>query len=141
MNIKLIIVAVAVLLLLIFGIRYGNRLIQTAADRDLLEKNKSLDDAARSKGEKPSYTGLEYESMASKIQVANQPWYYADDVESVRAVFQKMKNTLDISLLIKAFGIRSGMALAAYLYDFLNASELEQYVNQPLRGNGLTFQF
>jgi Na+-transporting NADH:ubiquinone oxidoreductase subunit NqrC len=141
MNIKFIIIVLICAIILAIILKYAGRVIATVQEKAFLDKNKSLDDAARAKGQTPTHSNVEFEALSAKIQAANKPWYEIDDTYSVESVMQVMRNELDLSLLIKAFGIKDGMALAAYLYDFLSASEIEQYVNKPLRGNGVKFQF
>ena len=119
--------------------KYGTKFLLVLDEKAFLDKNQGLEQAAKDKGQKATHSPLEFDSYASKIY--NSHGFWNDDEQSVGAVFQTLHNELDVSLLIKAFGIKDGMALAGFLYDFLNSSEIEEYVNAPLRGNGVKVQF
>ena len=112
--------------------------IQGSIDKDEMEQ--------RYPGQSKHYTKSEYYSMANQL-------YYAmygagTDEDQIKSVMKKMQSDLDVLELINAFGTKTGKyfssfsgGLSEWLHDELSTSDLETYVNAPLRSNGVSYQF
>lgn len=107
--------------------------IQAGAELGVLETKNIL----------PNYTATQYNIMAEQLYVAMKNyWYsYGTDEDSIKAVMVKMKNDADVLKLIQAYGNREGYDLSGWLRDDMSDEYMEEYVNGPLRANGVTFQF
>ena len=96
-----------------------------------------------------TYTDAEYTQMADRLYAAmNGP---GTDENAVKAVLEMIKNDSDWARLVKAFGLRdssynpfdSPCGLEQWIVgDFSSGSSaMNEYVNQPLRNNGVNKQF
>lgn len=88
-------------------------------------------------GQKASYAAGVYNDLADSLENAMAgpgTW-----VVQVGGVFDQMKNDLDVALLEKAFGIRDGANLSAWLNGEWLISVYD--INQGLRAKGITKQF
>ena len=131
----------------VIGLYVGYRVIKNIGDlyrttKGRFQANLELG-ALENKNINPSYTATQYNIMAEQLYVAMKNyWYsYGTDEDSIKAVMQKMKNDADVLKLVNAFGNREGYDLAGWLRDDMEDPDMEEYVNGPLRANGVTFQF
>lgn len=122
------------------------------AKRDEKRQQKELDDQEqqqRKTGQYPSYTDYQYTVYADALFVALKG--STEDEEEFLPVMQAMKKDIDVTKLIKAFGTRDVSAswsffkaehtLPTAIAAYFTSSQLEEYVNAPLRRNGVKFQF
>jgi hypothetical protein len=137
MGTKQIIILVVILIAVYILNKNVPLLLAVANEKKYLKDNKGLKEAA--KNQKASFDLVGYNTLSQKIYEAHGWWN--DDEDAVESVFQLLKTELDVSNLIDSFGIKDGKALASFLYDFLSTGEIETYINKPLRGNGVKFQF
>ena len=119
------------------------------ATLDTLQRNKALkeeEERLKKEGEFPTYSDLEYEQMANALFAALDG-YFTESEEQFLPVFMRMKNRMDVIKLIDAFGVRDvspiyGEAdLATQIGRYFTTSEKEEYINGPLRRNGVKYQF
>lgn len=120
--------------------------------RDLKQEIKDLkqqEEIQRRAGQVPSYTDYQYQVYADALFVALKG--ATEDEQDFLPVMKAMKKDIDVTKLIQAFGTRDvssswnyfpenhtlPSAIAKYFVDW----ELEEYVNKPLRSNGVKFQF
>lgn len=91
----------------------------------------------------PSYTNTQYQIFADGLYSAMaDSWYwYGTDEDAIKSIMQKMKNDADVLKVNTIFGVRDGYSLSAWFTSELSNEDLDYYVNQPLRANGVTFQF
>jgi hypothetical protein len=97
-------------------------------------------------GQRLSHTATQYFGYADTLYTAmNSDWYNpfsaGTDEEGIQDVMRQMKSDLDVFELIKAFGKRDGYTLGEWLADEFSSSDKEFYINEPLRRNGVKFQF
>jgi len=112
----------------------GNRDI--AQEKKQLEKTQSL-----------SYPISQYQIFAGSLYDAFQGT--GTDEPRIKSVFSQMKNNLDVLKLIEVYGTRDGgayfwtpkMTLIEQIPYDMEDSEIETYVNAPLRANRITYQF
>lgn len=118
--------------------------------KDAKEKGQLKSDAndLLSQGVKYSYLVSQYNTFADKIFSALKG--ASEDEDMIKAVMSSMKNDLDVLALIEAYGTRdaSYWAWETAKYDlvtalnaYLEADEIETYVNEPLRINNIKYQF
>jgi hypothetical protein len=123
-----------------------------AGNRSEREQRRDLEeheDIYRSQGQRPSYTDYQYRVMADACFEALRG--ATEDEEDLEPVMAKMMNDVDVSKLIAAFGKRdlspswspakNEHTLPSAISAFFNSTELEKYINAPLRRNGVKFQF
>jgi len=100
------------------------------------------------KGVKYSYLTSQYNSFADKIYSALKG--ASEDEDAIKTVMSNMKNDLDVLALIAAYGSRdasywawesANYDLVTALNAYLDDSEMELYVNTPLRINNVKYQF
>jgi len=133
--------------------RVGKSIVRSiqggASQRDDTKKLKAQERLNRQAGQKANYTTYEYKTMADAAFEALRG--NTEDEEDLLPIMQKMKSDLDLTLLIKEYGTRDHSAgwnprkvmhtlpsaIAAYYFE----DELEDYINKPLRQNGVKFQF
>jgi hypothetical protein len=110
--------------------------------RDILNEKNQLE-----KTQSLSYPVSQYRIFAGTLYDAfegvqtNEP--------RIKGVFSQMKNNLDVLKLIEIYGSRDGgaylwspkMTLIEQIPYDLDDSEIETYVNAPLRARGITYQF
>lgn len=119
---------------------YKNFKPQTQAEKDL---NKDQDTFIN-QGQKPSFPRSQYKAFADTIQQENLSW--DTDEEKIYGIFKQMKNDLDITLLVEAFGNRrpqftlNEVALVPFLNEDLNRSEMEK-INNILIAKNIKFRF
>jgi hypothetical protein len=89
----------------------------------------------------PNYTNTQYGIFADALQTAMGSWYDGTDEESIKKIMEKMKNDADVLKLNTVFGIREGYSLSGWFRYEMSDSYVDYYVNEPLRRNGVTFQF
>ena len=95
-------------------------------------------------GQKPSFPRSQYKAFADTIQQENLSW--DTDEEKIYGIFKQMKNDLDITLLVEAFGNRrpqftlNDVALVPFLNEDLSKSEIEQ-INNILISKNIKFRF
>lgn len=118
--------------------------------KDAKEKGQLKSDAndLLNQGVKYSYLVSQYNTFADKIFSALKG--ASEDEDMIKAVMSSMKNDLDVLALIEAYGTRdaSYWAFETAKYDlvtalnaYLEADEIETYVNAPLRINNIKYQF
>lgn len=142
--ILLVIVLVIWIVFKIFGKKIQD-LITSA--RNQLNQSASMNDIEnRYPGQQKTYTSFEYNTFADKLYTAMKG--PGTNESAIQQVMQQMKNDLDVYALIDAFGTRAAAwpsswsgTLSAWLTDELSTSEMEKYVNQPLRSRGISYQF
>lgn len=110
--------------------------------------NEAVRAIERRTGTTASYTDQEYKEFADQLYTAmNGP---TTDEDSVKAVMEQMKSESDLARLEKAFGKRDSSwnpfdkptGLSSWLHDdFRTAEEMEEWVNAPLRANGIKKQY
>ena len=112
------------------------------AGRDIVKEKNQLE-----KTQNLSYTISQYQIFAGSLYDAFQGT--GTDEARIKSVFSQMKNNLDVLKLIEVYGTRDGgayfwtpkMTLIEQIpYDMEN-SEIETYVNAPLRAKSITYQF
>ena len=119
---------------------YKNFKPQTQAEKDL---NKDQDTFIN-QGQKPSFPRSQYKAFADTIQQENLSW--DTDEEKIYGIFKQMKNDLDITLLVEAFGNRrpqftlNEVALVPFLNEDLNKSEIGE-INKILVAKNIKFRF
>ena len=95
-------------------------------------------------GQKPSFPRSQYKAFADTIQQENLSW--DTDEKKIYNIFKQMKNDLDITLLVEAFGNRrpqftlNDVALVPFLNEDLSKSEIEQ-INNILIAKNIKFRF
>jgi hypothetical protein len=95
-------------------------------------------------GQKPSFPRSQYKAFADTIQQENLSW--DTDEKKIYNIFKQMKNDLDITLLVEAFGNRrpqftlNDVALVPFLNEDLNKSEIEE-INKILIAKNIKFRF
>jgi len=97
-------------------------------------------------GQRLTHTNSQYFGYADTLYTGmNSDWYNpfsaGTDEEGIQDVMRQMKTDLDVFELIKAFGKRDGYTLGEWLADEFSSSDKEFYINEPLRRNGVKFQF
>jgi hypothetical protein len=114
---------------------------RTQEQKDL-EKDQ---DTFVNQGQKPSFPRSQYKAFADTIQQENLSW--DTDEEKIYGIFKQMKNDLDITLLVEAFGerrpqftVNTGMALAPFLNEDLSKSEMQK-INNILISKNIKFRF
>lgn len=99
-------------------------------------------------GQSKSYSSHQYTQMANQLYAAMKG--AGTDYNSVGSVFAKMKNDLDVIELDKKFGMREGTtwyggskmySMQEWLRGDLSSSNMEKYVNGPMRKKGITIQY
>ena len=112
------------------------------AGRDIVKEKNQLE-----KTQSLSYPISQYQIFAGSLYDAFEG--SATNEARIKTVFSQMKNNLDVLKLVEVYGTRDG---GAYLwtpkmtlieqipYDMEN-SEIETYVNAPLRAKSITYQF
>ena len=112
------------------------------AGRDIVKEKNQLE-----KTQNLSYPISQYQIFAGSLYDAFQGT--GTDEARIKSVFSQMKNNLDVLKLIEVYGTRDGgsyfwtpkMTLIEQIpYDMEN-SEIETYVNAPLRAKSITYQF
>lgn len=98
-------------------------------------------------GVQATYAPAMYTILADEIYAARSGEHWTGTQEEpIYNAFKKIKNDIDISKLIQAFGRRRlsydyrSAGLGGFLSDELNAKEIAK-VNEILRGNKVTYQF
>lgn len=122
------------------------------ARRDEKERQKQLDDQEkqlRREGQIPSYNEYQYSVYADALAEALTG--FTEDEEDFLPVMRMMKNDLDVTKLIQAFGTRDLSSswspvkaehnLTTAVAAYFSTKQLEEYINAPLRRNGVKFQF
>ena len=113
---------------------------KTQEQKDL-EKDQ---DTFVNQGQKPSFPRSQYKAFADTIQQENLSW--DTDEKKIYNIFKQMKNDLDITLLVEAFGNRrpqftlNDVALVPFLNEDLSKSEIEQ-INNILISKNIKFRF
>lgn len=118
---------------------YKNFKPKTQEQRDL-EKDQ---DTFVEQGQKPSFPRSQYKSFADVIHSENLS--FNTDEEKIYGIFKQMKNDLDITLLVEAFGERrpqftlNNVGLVAFLNEDLSKSEIEE-INKILIAKNIKFR-
>lgn len=119
---------------------YKNFKPKTKEQKDL-EKDQ---DTFVQEGQKPSFPRSQYKAFADTIHSENLS--FDTDEEKIYGIFKQMKNDLDITLLVEAFGNRrpqftlNEVALAPFLNEDLSKSEIEE-INKILIAKNIKFRF
>jgi len=118
--------------------------IQTEKDLNdaVLEEQKKL----KGQGQVLTYAEFIYKSDANQLLIAMKGLGTDDDL--IYKIFSRMKNDLDITQLIKEFGmhnyygknIYTEMDLPAWINEEMNDSELKK-LNEILNKNNITYRF
>jgi len=132
------------------GVYLGYKLYKGASIKlEDLRRNKALNDEEKKlkqAGEYPSYTDMEYTQMANLLFAALDG-YASENEEEFYPVFARMKNRMDVLKLIQAYGARDVSPiygeedLTTQIGRYFSQSEKDQYINEPLRRNGVNYQF
>ncbi|HPX58988.1 MAG TPA: hypothetical protein PK495_08330 [Bacteroidales bacterium] len=85
-----------------------------------------------------SYSDNEYEHFAARIYKAVKG--VGTDEEAIYQIFAQMRTKADVLKLIQTFGLKDNMTLTEWLYDDLNAKELDK-VNSILSAQGIDYRF
>ena len=112
------------------------------AGRDIVKEKNQLE-----KTQSLSYPISQYQIFAGSLYDAFEG--SATNEARIKTVFSQMKNNLDVLKLVEVYGTRDGgaylwtpkMTLIEQIPYDMTDSEIETYVNQPLRSNGITYQF
>jgi hypothetical protein len=107
-----------------------------AQEKNQLEKTQSL-----------SYPETQYRAYANSLFDAFVG--FNTNLPRIQTVFSAMKNNLDVLKLIEVYGTRDGgtywwspqMTLIEQIPYDMTDSEIETYINKPLRSKGITYQF
>lgn len=111
------------------------------------QEQKDLDkdqDTFIKQGQKPSFPRTQYKAFADTIQQENLS--FNTDEKKIYNIFNQMKNDLDITLLVEAFGNRrpqftlNEVALVPFLNEDLNKSEIGE-INKILTAKNIKFRF
>jgi hypothetical protein len=110
--------------------------------RDLAKEKNQLE-----KTQKLSYPVSQYQIFAGSLYDAFEGSFTNE--ERIKSVFSQMKNNLDVLKLIEVYGSRDGgaylwspkMTLIEQIPYDMEDSEIETYINAPLRARGITYQF
>jgi hypothetical protein len=142
----LVIAAVGVVGYVVYRVAKGGlKSLKDAREKGQL-KNDEKD--LLNKGVKYSYLTSQYNSFADKIYSALKG--ATEDEDAIKTVMSNMKNDLDVLALIAAYGSRdasywawetANYDLVTALNAYLSDSEMELYVNTPLRINNVKYQF
>jgi hypothetical protein len=97
--------------------------------------------ALQSQNVLPNYTNTQYGIFADALQTAMGSWYDGTDEEAIKVIMQKMKNDADVLKLNTVFGTREGYTLSGWFRYEMSDDYVNYYVNEPLKRNGITFQF
>lgn len=112
------------------------------------EGKANINAVERRTGTTATYTDYEYKQFADQLYTAMNGW--TTDEDSVRTRMEQMKSESDLARLENAFGKRDSSwnpfddptGLSAWLHDdFRTAEEMEEWVNAPLRANGIKKQY
>lgn len=112
------------------------------ANRDLEKEKNQLE-----KTQSLSYPETQYRAYANSLFDAFVG--FNTNLPRIQAVFNAMKNNLDVLKLIEVYGTRDGgtywwspqMTLIEQIPYDMTDSEIETYINKPLRNKGITYQF
>lgn len=115
--------------------------------RGLTTKAQTIADELKlaAEGQKLSYPLTTYVTLADALESAGTTWFGTDE-KSIYAIFEKMKNDLDIVQLFKAFGMRrleysfTEANLGGFLSSELDADEIK-VVNKILEKKGIKYRF
>jgi hypothetical protein len=107
-----------------------------AQEKNQLEKTQSL-----------SYPETQYRAYANSLFDAFVG--FGTNLPRIQSVFNAMKNNLDVLKLIEVYGTRDGgtywwspkMTLIEQIPYDMKDSDIETYINKPLRNKGITYQF
>jgi len=132
----------------IYGaVGYGAYKLFTA----LFSKNTTLEKAAadekkfKAQGIKQSYPDGQYNVFADSLESAFIYWAGTDE-DTIFSIMDKMKNNLDVSKLIQAFGTRRqeftlmNYSLGAFITDELSSADISK-INQMFANKGITYRF
>ena len=112
------------------------------ANRDLEKEKNQLE-----KTQSLSYPETQYRAYANSLFDAFVG--FNTNLPRIQSVFNAMKNNLDVLKLIEVYGSRDGgtywwspnMTLIEQIPYDMTDSEIETYINKPLRNKGITYQF
>lgn len=99
----------------------------------------------KAQGEKQSYADGQYNVFADSLYSAFIYWAGTDE-DTIYSIMDKMKNNLDVSKLIQAFGTRRQefttmqYSLGAFITDEMGTSEVAK-INQIFANKGITYRF
>lgn len=92
----------------IIGWKIYNAIVKTGtekAQKNLLKNNEQELENAQKSGQKASYPQSQYAAFANQIY-EGMKYGVGDSYSDVRDVLMKMKNNLDVNLLVKQYGVR-----------------------------------
>jgi uncharacterized membrane protein YhiD involved in acid resistance len=139
--ILILIILLIVWLIYKFYSTVGFKTAEERAEEQALDKDK---DDLYNKGQRPTFQRTQYKQFADVIQQENMS--FDTDENKIYNIFSQMKNDLDITLLVEAFGQRrpqfsfNDVGLAAFLNEDLNKSEIAK-INAILAGKNIKFRF
>ena len=99
----------------------------------------------KAQGEKQSYADGQYNVFADSLYSAFIYWAGTDE-DTIYSIMDKMKNNLDVSKLIQAFGTRRQefttmqYSLGAFITDEMSSSEVAK-INNIFANKGITYRF
>lgn len=135
---------VVILVVVYFGYRgIANAVKKSTAKKKEEEETKEMEEALP-KGEKATYSTIQYKDFADKLEIAMKG--VGTDYKAIKEVFKAMENDTDIIQLKKAFGLRgegwfSGDEnLNQWLQGDLSSDEIKE-LNALLETKGITFRF
>lgn len=128
---------------LIKNLKEGLKSLQDLKEKKQLQSDK---EELINSGMKPTYQQTQYNKYADSL------WSClggaTEDEDCIRDVMRAMKNDVDVLTLIEAYGTRDigfwstkNLDLVSAIREYLYSSEVETYVNLPLRNNKVKYQF
>ena len=144
------IMLIAVVIIIAYLIYRGIKKLMegTPPNTNLVDNSKNELNQLAQSGEVTHYTKTQLSGFADKLFTAMDG--QGTDEDQIKEVFGYMQNKADVLELIKAFGIRDyedelfvvqQYNLSQWLNTELSASELNEYVNDPLKAKGIDYTF
>jgi hypothetical protein len=148
--VKLVIVAVFIVLVIFIYRLIKKALTKSPGQQSLSTASDELKTLINS-GEKTNYSDAQFAAFADNLEQAMTG--VGTDEEAIKKVINYLQNKADVLSLIKTFGIRDYTDDKFLMYNVkpfnlnqwfgveLNASDLENFVNQPLKQKGINYSF
>jgi hypothetical protein len=148
--VKLVIVAVFIVLVIVIYRLIKKALTKSPGQQSLNTTSDELKTLIKS-GEKTNYSDAQFAAFADNLEQAMTG--IGTDEEAIKKVINYLQNKADVLSLIKTFGIRDYTDDKFLMYNIkplnlnqwfnieLGASDLETFVNQPLKQKGINYSF
>jgi hypothetical protein len=148
--VKLVIVAVFIVLVIVIYRLIKKALTKSPGQQSLNTASDELKTLIKS-GEKTNYSDAQFAAFADNLEQAMTG--IGTDEEAIKKVINYLQNKADVLSLIKTFGIRDYTDDKFLMYNIkplnlnqwfnieLGASDLENFVNQPLKQKGINYSF